>query len=147
MQADLLPTTSAASSAFRNAVRAYEARLETDRIQTVRSSPRIKVLRVIRQLVEREPHLAIERIRIDALSGCSDFRGSVRVEHADGVNEFEFAWDCQWRAEQQGWHDHFGFPDQIRASREFDWDCFQSWQSSGLPDEQPSRADAALSSS
>jgi hypothetical protein len=40
----------------------------------------------------------------------------------------EFAWDCRWRAQQQGWVDAFGFPDQIRAADEFGWNCFQHWQ-------------------
>ena len=38
-----------------------------------------------------------------------------------------FHWDCKWRAQQQGWVDYFGFPDQTRAAREFGFDCFRSW--------------------
>ena len=34
----------------------------------------------------------------------------------------------RWRAEQQGWVDAFGFPDQIRAADEFGWNCFHRWQ-------------------
>ncbi|HEX8695519.1 MAG TPA: hypothetical protein VF746_24110, partial [Longimicrobium sp.] len=38
-----------------------------------------------------------------------------------------FVWDCKWKAEQHGWHDYFGFPDQGRAAREFGYDCFRAW--------------------
>ena len=41
---------------------------------------------------------------------------------------YEFVWDCRWRAEQEGWTDCFGFPDQIRAAREYDWRCFERWE-------------------
>jgi len=145
MEHDLIPASSAVSPEFRSAVNIYASRGETDRIRSVRSSPRVKVLRVIRQLLEREPELAVERVEIDALSGCSDFRGTVRAECADGVRQFEFVWDCQWRAEQLGWVDAFAFPDQIRAAREFGWDCFRSWQSSSDPAELVFAPDEALS--
>jgi hypothetical protein len=56
--------------------------------------------------------------------------------------KFDFVWDCQWRAVQQGWTDHFGLPDQIRAAREFGWRCFQHWQPVGtsMPGAQPAEA-------
>jgi hypothetical protein len=38
-----------------------------------------------------------------------------------------FYWDCKWKAQEQGWTDYFGFPDQMRAAREFGYDCFRSW--------------------
>ena len=52
------------------------------------------------------------------------------------ADTFSFTWCCRWRAEQEGWKDYFGFPDQIRAAREFGWDCFQRWSESAgdVPD-------------
>ena len=61
-------------------------------------------------------------------SGCSDFVGTVHVHTAHGPRVYEFAWDCRWRAEQEGWTDCFGLPDQIRAAQEYDWKCFERWQ-------------------
>jgi hypothetical protein len=93
----------------------------------VRHSPAVKVTRVLTQLFAELPDVAIERIEVDARSGCSDFSGTVTI-HADGSPRvFEFVWDCRWRAAQAGWLDHWGEPDQIRAAREFGWQCFASW--------------------
>ena len=50
------------------------------------------------------------------------------VHTSSGVQVFDFVWDCRWRAEREGYVDYFGFPDQARAAREFDWQCFQVWQ-------------------
>jgi len=141
MEHDVLHPQSAATDAFREAVEHYASRQDTDRVQTPRSTPRVKVLRVIRQLSEIEPGLPIERVYVDAFSGCSDFRGTVRVEAGNEIREYDFAWDCRWRAEQQGWQDLFGFPDQIRAAREFGWDCFEEWQ---LVSEPAQRRDSIL---
>ena len=82
------------------------------------------MIRLINQLLHAHPEFAVERIRIDARSGCSDFVGTAVVEGRGESRVFEFAWDCRWRAEQQGWLDAFGFPDQIRAADEFGWNCY-----------------------
>jgi len=132
MKPDFFPISAGASPEFCDAVKAYASRVDTDRVRTMRTSPRVKVLRVIRQLLERESSLRVERVIVDAMSGCSDFRGTLQVECDGELREFEFVWDCQWRAEQQKWVDAFGFPDQIRAAREFDWDCFSEWHQVGV---------------
>jgi hypothetical protein len=62
------------------------------------------------------------------VSGCSDFRGTLTVEAEGATRTFVFAWCCQWRADREGWRDAFGFSDQIRAAREFDWRCFERWR-------------------
>ena len=119
---------SAATEAFKADVRAYLAHQPAPRVATTRLAPRVKVARLLTQLLDAEPGLAIDRVRVDAVSGCSDFRGSVVVEDSAGTTRmFEFVWCCQWRANQEGWRDAFGFPDQIRAAREFDWQCFEQW--------------------
>ena len=68
-----------------------------------------------------------------------------------------FHWDCKWRALQEGWTDYFGFPDQVRAAREFGHDCFRLWEEERRPERgrtpetrrsatafQPARLDLAL---
>ncbi len=85
-------------------------------------------MRLLAQLLASEPDLAVERVRVDATAGCADFVGVLEVECEDGSRRFEFAWDCRWRAQQEGWTDAFGFPDQIRAANQFGWRCFRLWR-------------------
>jgi hypothetical protein len=120
---------SRASDRFKSDLVAFSMWTESPSISLTRNVPRIKVIRLIAQLLHEHPEWAIERIVIDARSGCSDFVGTVTVEGAGDSRTIEFAWDCRWRAEQQGWLDAYGFPDQIRAADEFDWNCFHRWES------------------
>jgi hypothetical protein len=92
-----------------------------------RSMPVVKVERVLTMLLTQLRDAPIERIEIDARSGCSDFSGHVAVTVAGTTRVFEFVWDCRWRAAEEGWLDHWGEPDQIRAAREFGWRCFAKW--------------------
>ena len=119
---------SAASEPFKADVRAFLAHQPAPRVATTRLAPRVKLARLLTQLLDAEPGLAIERVRVDAVSGCSDFRGTVTVETARETQHFEFVWCCQWRADAEGWVDAYGFSDQIRAAREFDWRCFEQWR-------------------
>ena len=130
---DLLPLLdrSPAAEAFKADVRAFLAHQPAPRIATTRLAPRVKVGRLLTQLLDAEPALPIERVRVDAVSGCSDFRGRITVDAGGETRVFEFVWCCQWRADEEGWRDHFGFSDQIRAAREFDWRCFERWQEVG----------------
>jgi hypothetical protein len=99
----------------------------SDAIVCRRGMPAVKVERVLTQLLSELPDARIERIEIDARSGCSDFGGHLTV-YADGTTRvFDFVWDCRWRASEEGWRDHWGEPDQIRAAREFGWRCFSIW--------------------
>ena len=116
-----------ASERFKSDVLAFSARAEAPSITMTRNVPRIKVIRLVNQVLHAHPEWAIERLHVDGRSGCSDFVGTVTVEGAGESRTFEFAWDCRWRAEQQGWLDCYGFPDQIRAADEFGWNCFQRW--------------------
>jgi hypothetical protein len=117
-----------ATEEFKLELARYADGLLAGRIQTVRHAPRVKVLRVLAQLLEVEPDLEIERVSIDAWSGCSDYRGTIAVTTSDSVLVFRFRWDCSWRAEQEGWLDAFQLPDQIRAAHEFGWRCFAEWR-------------------
>lgn len=119
---------SKAEEAFKHAVRAYAERDGgTDHIRVEGFAPSIKVRRLLAHILATESHLPIERVSLRGRSGCSDFVGTVRVQTKTETHVFEFKWDCRWRAEQEGWTDYFGFPDQIRAAREFDWRCFERW--------------------
>ena len=119
---------SLADAAFKDAVREYARSRPVERIAVVRHAPHVKVLRVIAQLLATEPGLRVERVRVDASSGCCDFRGSLAVV-ADGVETtWQFVWDCRWRAEVEGWVDRYGGVDQSRAAREFGWRCFSAWE-------------------
>lgn len=123
---------SAASDQLKLAIRSLVAQPwgnahTCDTIVCRRGMPAIKVERVLTQLLAELPHVRIERVEIDARSGCSDFGGNLTV-HADGATRvFDFVWDCRWRAAQEGWTDHWGEPDQMRAAREFGWRCFAVW--------------------
>ena len=123
-------TRSCATDRFKADVIAFASRADAASITLVRMVPRIKVIRLINQLLHAHPEWAVERLHVDARSGCSDFVGTVVVEGGGQARRIEFAWDCRWRAEQQGWKDAFGFPDQIRAADEFGWNCFHHWQPS-----------------
>jgi len=119
---------SCATDQFKADVLAFASRASAPSITLARHAPRIKVIRLINHLLHAHREFMVERLRIDARSGCSDFVGTVVVEGGGGSRVFEFAWCCRWRAEQQGWVDAYGFPDQIRAADEFGWNCFERWQ-------------------
>jgi hypothetical protein len=121
-------TRSQAADAFKAAVRRYCASGGSEHIRVEGSAPSIKVRRLLAHILTAESHLPIERILLRGRSGCSDFVGTVHVHTASETRVFEFVWDCRWRAEQEGWTDYFGFPDQIRAAREYDWRCFARWE-------------------
>ena len=128
MPIESLVASACATENFKADVVRYAQGLPVDRIRTVRHAPRIKVVRLLAQLLHAEPDLEIERVSIDAWSGCSDFRGVITVETPTGATAFRFRWDCSWRAEQEGWFDAFQLPDQIRAAHEFGWRCFAEWR-------------------
>jgi hypothetical protein len=102
---------SQAAETFKRSVRIYYANGGAEHIRVEGSAPKIKVKRLLAHILAAEPTLPIEYISLRAKSGCS-----------------EFVWDCRWRAEQEGWTDCFGYPDQIRAAREYDWRCFERWE-------------------
>jgi hypothetical protein len=128
MEIEDLLEASSATEAFKVAVRAYANYADEPAIAMTRHAPRVKVQRLLCQLLAAEPGLEVESVVVDATSGCSDFRGTLRVQAVGQSKVFDFVWDCQWRAREEGWVDYFGFPDQIRAAREFGWRCFARWE-------------------
>ena len=119
---------SSATPDFKAAVLSVRARTRTPLVVAARPIPHTKIVRLLTHLLEVEPEREITAVRISADSGCSDLTGVIDVACVDGPRRFSFAWDCAWRAEVMGWTDCFGFPDQMRAAREYDWRCFKSWQ-------------------
>ncbi|HJQ20944.1 MAG TPA: hypothetical protein VJ867_11390 [Gemmatimonadaceae bacterium] len=116
-----------ATSEFKAAVLSYLEGKTAERVKVESFVPRVKVRRLLTQLLHAEPALEIDEIVVRGSSGCSDFVGSVDVRTTSGTHAFDFVWDCRWRAEHEGYVDHFGYPDQMRAAMEFDWQCFQQW--------------------
>jgi hypothetical protein len=130
---DQLLARSKAAEPFKRVVRslyqghAYDPS-PLERVRLDRPMPRVKVRRLLTYVLAAEPHLAVEHVALSARSGCSDFVGVVHVHTSTETHVYEFIWDCRWRAEQEGWLDCFGFPDQLRAADEFDWRCFARWE-------------------
>ncbi len=126
---DLLPFLDAAAAhpEFKRELLDFVRGEPSDRIELDGYAPRVKVERVLTQLLHAHPTLPVERVRVRGRSGCSDFSGEIAVRAGDVEHRFEFIWCCAWRAEQEGWKDCFGFWDQQRAAREFGWRCFQRW--------------------
>jgi hypothetical protein len=129
---DQLLAESKAAESFKASVRSYYAGDATDRIRIDGFAPSVKVKRVLAHMLAAESHLPVEHITLRGRSGCSDFVGTLKVHTESETHVYEFIWDCRWRAEQEGWVDYFGFPDQIRAAREYDWRCFERWESIGV---------------
>ena len=125
---ELILAKSRAAETFKTAVRSFCEKGGSEHIRVEGFAPPVKVRRLLAHMLATEAHLPIERISLRGRSGCSDFVGTVKVQTATGTHAYEFVWDCRWRAEQEGWTDCFGFPDQMRAAREYDWRCFERWQ-------------------
>jgi hypothetical protein len=106
---ETLLSQSAATADFKQAVQDLKDNKRQALIVYNSGSPPVKVLRTISKLLEEFPNEVIETVKLDGSSGCT------------------FVWDCKWRAEQEGWTDHFGYPDQIRAAREFGYQCFETF--------------------
>lgn len=127
MNLESLLARSGATDEFKASVREYSTHGKSSLVEAPLAPP-IKVMRVVAHLLESEPSLRLDRVRVEGRSGCSDFRGLVEA-HAEGVvRRWDFVWCCKWRAEQEGWVDYFGFPDQMRAAREYGYRCFEQWR-------------------
>ena len=122
-----LLTESKATEPFKTDVIRFLETGEAERVEVRGYAPRVKVTRLLKQVLANHPELDIEQVSVRAQSGCSDFAGVVEVATPTERKAFEFVWCCRWRAEEEGWLDYFGFPDQMRAAREFDWQCFKVW--------------------
>jgi hypothetical protein len=127
---ELLPYLDAAAAHpdFKREVLGFVQGAPATRIELKGYAPRVKVERVLTQLLHEHPTLQVERVRVTARSGCSDFTGEITAFEGDVEHRFAFTWCCAWRAQQLGWKDCFGFWDQARAAREFGWRCFERWE-------------------
>jgi hypothetical protein len=123
---DLL-NSSKVTEEFKVAVTSLEEKqAPNDNIKFHRSSPPVKVLRAICGLLEHRADLAVNHVEVEAVSGCSDFRGHLVIN--GGEKKFSFVWDCAWKARELGWNDYFGDPDQIRAARTYGYQCFEVFE-------------------
>jgi hypothetical protein len=122
-----LLTESRATDPFKSDVLRFLETGTAERLGVSGYAPRVKVTRLVKHVLASLPDLDIEQLRVSGQSGCSDFVGTVEVSTSTERRTFAFVWCCRWRAEKEGWLDYFGFPDQMRAAREFDWRCFKVW--------------------
>ena len=125
---ELILGKSQAADSFKVDVAAFFSGRVAPAVAVEGFAPRIKVQRLLMQLLSNEASLPITRVVVRGRSGCSDFSGQVTVETISETHVFDFVWDCRWRAEKEGWTDCFGLPDQMRAAQEFGWQCFQLWR-------------------
>ncbi|MDF1503044.1 hypothetical protein [Roseisolibacter sp. H3M3-2] len=125
---------SRAEPAFRRDVLAYADGRTTALVSVPRPAPRVKVVRVLAQLLHAEPTLVLARVVVEGAAGCCDFRGAVTAFTPTDARTWRFTWDCRWRAEEAGLLDRWGTPDQSRAAREYAWRCFARWEPM-LPDD------------
>ena len=125
---ETLLARSRADERFKADVRLLFTRGEAPRIRIDSYIPRVKVQRLLKQMLANEPDLPVDGVAVSGASGCSDFVGTLEASTRSAMHVFEFGWCCRWRAQQEGWTDYFGFPDQIRAAQEFDWRCFHTWR-------------------
>ena len=140
---DELLDASAATAPFRDALdRFRRTGRPNERIAFNGDSPWVKVERALTKALVEYPALPVESIEIHGSSGCEFFRGKMILRTAGEARRVAFHWDCRWRAEQMGWADWFGFPDQTRAAREFGWDCFRHWHEEAVEPLAAAAADA-----
>ena len=126
LETDELIEQSRATETFRKAVRDLEQGTVSTLIHYPRGNPRVKVLRVVYNLLETYPDLDIERVRIEGKSSCSGYVGEATVW--PGPKRIRFNWDCKWKAQEENLIDPFGLPDQIRAAQQFGHRCFVSFE-------------------
>jgi hypothetical protein len=125
---ETLLTQSRATEEFKADLARFLAGDRPSRVKVESFVPRVKVQRLLSQLLAEEATLEIEQVTIRGNSGCSDFVGTIDVHTRSGSQVFDFVWCCRWRAQREGFLDYFGFPDQSRAAEEFDWRCFRKWE-------------------
>ena len=125
---ETLVTQSRATDEFKADLARFLAGDRPTRVKVESFVPRVKVQRLLSQLLAEEASLEIEQVTIRGSAGCSDFVGTVDVHTRSGSHVFEFVWCCRWRAQREGYVGYFGLPDQSRAAQGFGWRCFQKWE-------------------
>jgi hypothetical protein len=125
---------SAATEDFRTGVGGFLREMRPNaRVRYNAGCPPVKVERTLTHLLAAHPDLPVEAVEIEGRSGCEYFRGTLEVEAGGESQAFRFEWNCRWKAEEMGWTDAFGLPDQIRAARHFGHDCFRVWEEVASP--------------
>ncbi|KAA3600903.1 MAG: hypothetical protein DWQ06_08765 [Calditrichaeota bacterium] len=117
---------SKATKEFKESVNDFLNGGKSDLIKYNWTAPRVKVERTLTKIVEELQDLPISKVEIDGSSGCEYFRGTAKI-WAEEELSIDFEWNCLWKAEEEGYKDYFGMPDQIRAAREFGYDCFKKF--------------------
>ncbi len=115
-----------ADSAFKTAVKNFEAGQDSELIRSSAGAPRIKVLRVLMKLLDEYPSEPITKVEISGRSSCSGFQGD--LEFSPGNKKIDFNWDCAWKAEQESMIAWYGAPNQIKAVQIFGYQCFQIFE-------------------
>lgn len=118
---------SKATKEFKAAVTNFFEGGKTDLIRYNRTAPRIKVERTLTKIIEEFGEFQISKVEIDGNSGCEYFRGTAKI-CAEEEQTIDFEWNCIWKAEEQGYKNLFGMPDQVRAAKEFGYDCFKKFK-------------------
>lgn len=117
---------SRAEEDFKQAVLNFENGENPHLISYSPGSPRIKVMRVLLQLLETFPEQAISQVNIEGQSSCSSYSG--RLTFGPDNTEIYFNWDCSWRAKQEGFVTWYGAPDQTKAAQKFGFRCFETFK-------------------
>lgn len=123
---DDLLAASQAEAAFKAAVRSFEAGSLSPLISFFAGAPRVKVLRVVMKILHEYPDEPIKKIHVEGRSGCATFAGLATIQPGD--KSFRFAWDCAWRANVSQLTNIWGIPDQVRAAREYGYQCFRGFE-------------------
>ena len=128
MNMDALLAASGATDEFKDSVRQYSTHGKAPLVEAAGYAPPIKVMRVLAQLLEVGADASTaSACASTATPGAPTSAGRSRRTPTGVVRQWRFVWCCRWRAVEQGWVDCFGFPDQMRAAREFGYRCFETW--------------------
>lgn len=123
---DLIEASSAVPE-FKEALRALARGERQERIEFNWGAPLVKIQRVLMKTLETFPDRPIEKMTVQGTSGCSNFTGTATLQPGDLTIKFD--WDCRWQAQELGWRDCFGEPDQIRAAHQLQYQCFRIFES------------------
>jgi hypothetical protein len=94
MQLSTYLARSAATEAFRQAVAEFEHSGDPNgHVIFDVYAPRIKVERVLTKVLAEYPDAAIESVSIEAVSGCSSYRGRAWIQAASGMRAVSFEWN------------------------------------------------------
>lgn len=126
---DEILAASAATEDFKDAMRGLSAGTPHTAIEFNEASPPIKVLRFAMKLLDMNPEIEFSSLQIEGESSCAGYVGTATAQPGDMTIEFD--WDCAWKADECGWKDAFGDPNQLRAAQTFGYQCFKTFSAVG----------------